>query len=173
MSSFDGCAALLAKHAMPTRAKLPPAREIRLAVAQAQLHKQQRLPDYIIRTMKEEYDLAGSLRGAAKVLGVHHSHVGRVLRKRGQTRKANSRPCLEHGGLKYYFDGRYYIAQRRGHPAQMLHKVIWQEKHGPVPVGHYLVIRGAPTDFSRVECLPRAVYFRYILDQRRDRKKAA
>ncbi len=81
-------------------------------------------------------------------------------------RTMNLRPRIVHNGLAYAFDGkRHYRQCGRGNQKIFLHRVIWEERHGPIPLGHRLVILGADwADFSdeNVRCLSASEFSRWM-----------
>ena len=170
MSSFDGIAALLEKHRPPDRPQLPPADQIRLAVTKAAFFrpgKKVRTPRYVIENLRREYERQPSLQATADYFGLSKSHVFYLLKRhKVKLRSKPSRPRRWHNGLEYAFDGQYWWRMTKNKQGQSLHKVIWEEKHGPVPAGHKLILCGSPEDVENVRLVPLSEYYRYIVGKR-------
>lgn len=181
MSDFSGIQYLLEKHAPPKKPRLPDATEIRVAAAQQVLHKRNgrgwRVPLYVVNSMRKEWEKLRSLRKTGALFGVHGSNVGKLLKRNGMAIRPNRlHPTLEYRGQKYRYDGsRYYVKCGAGASGVLLHKVIWEERNGPVPKDHWIVFRTEnKADFSpeNMYLLPRKEYFAHILKTRWDKHRA-
>lgn len=144
MSDHSSILALMAKYEPPPKPRLPPADDIRVAAAKQVLHKRNgrgwRVPAYAVKSMRVIYDKVGSLEATGRIFGVHKSDVGRLLRRNGMSvGPTEAHPTITHNGVKYRFNGsRYYVMCGRGNQNTQLHRVIWEERHGPIPAGHKL-----------------------------------
>ena len=153
----SGILYLLEKHVAPTvqkERKFGDARQIRIEAAKLHLGKKRgraRLPKYVVETVKMVYAETQSQRKAGAVFGLGPSSVGRLLNRRGLSfKRPITRPRRIHNGVTYIFDGiRYWYRAGRGGKGVLLHRVIWQERHGPIPPTHYLMFRTKDVnDFS-------------------------
>jgi len=173
MIDASGIIYLLEKHA-PKRPRFDP-REIKLTVARSQIGTRKAVPSYVVNTIKEEYERTKSLRKTADVFGCDHSNIGRILLKRGLNKPRNTREKIIHNGLPYSWDQRrYFIYQKRGLPPKFLHRVIWEEAHGPIPKGSFLVFKTSNhRDFSldNMKILSGLEYRHHILSFRKDRRE--
>lgn len=127
---------------------------VRRAAVRAAFHlKRPRLgtPDYVLDALHREYQRQPSLRATAKRFGVTASHVAYLFKNYGyETRKKKLRPRLIHNGIIYTRDDRgYYRQTKRGTQGIALHRVIWEERRGPIPAGCRLIFLSPDkTDFS-------------------------
>jgi hypothetical protein len=144
MSDYSSIAYLLEKHAPPPRPHLPLAREIRIASAKQVLNKRNgrgwTIPLYAVKLIKKVYDELGTIEATGRALGIHGSQVSKLFRRNGMAlRPAPVHPTIMHKGVKYRFDGtRYYTKCGRGNGGILLHRILWEERNGPIPDGHKL-----------------------------------
>lgn len=181
MSDYSSILALLEKHAPPKKPHLPPATDIRVAATKQVLHKRPgrgwRVPKYAVLSMKKEYDRLGTLEATGELFGLHKSEVGKLFsRNKIVIRTAPPTKFLIHNGKKYIWDGhRYYGLSGRGNKGILLHKVIWEDRHGPVPDGHLLAfVTANREDFSdaNIELLTKKQFFAKMRKTRWDRHRA-
>lgn len=176
----SGILYLLNKYAPAERPRFPPAKEIRIEAARAVMNKRYgrgwTIPAYAVKTIKEVYDEVGTIEKTGAIFGVGGDAISKLFKRNGIAILPPPLPTMVHNGVKYRYDGsRYYVKCGRGNGGILLHKVIWEERNGPVPKDHWIVFRTEnKADFSpeNMYLLPRKKYFAHILRTRWDRHRA-
>lgn len=154
--------------------------EIRLAAVRASFGRakgRRKTPKYVLDTLHDAYMKPGAtLINTAEKFGTTRSNLFYLFKRHGrETKHKTMQPRIVHNGIVYAFDGRNYFRQTaRGKQGIYLHTVLWEERHGPVPVDHWLIfLRKDYRDFSdeNIKCVPRLEYYRHVHGRNRERKK--
>lgn len=141
--------------------------------------KNYRTPKYVLKALQEAYARLGSLEKTAREYKVCKSHVFYLFKKnRIPTKKRPQRSFIFYKGIKYVLASphNYYYQTTKGKQGISLHKVIWQERHGPVPDDCRLIFVSKDyNDFSdaNIRCVPKSEYYRHVIMCRYRKDKAA
>jgi hypothetical protein len=177
MSFASDTLAVLERHT-PLRPELPSREEIRRAIKDHPLNfdpaairraawrpwfirkgRSMQTPPHVKKALYDAYVKNGSVVATAKMFGLSSgANIYRSFKRWGFAVKSmNLQPRITHNGITYAFDGKKHYRQcGRGKQGIFLHRVIWEEGHGPIPIGHRLIIIGPDwTDFSErnIKCL--------------------
>lgn len=110
-------------------------------------------PPELVAAMHSDYTLLGSLRRAAAVWGISNQSFHDVMRRRGLQRRKKRNPFIEFQGERFALEAQGYyrstrmVCRKRGN-YRLLHRVVWEHHHGPIPHGHIVAFR----DKNRANC---------------------
>lgn len=156
--------------------KLPDPQAIRQEVVRAMLHRRHkhRTPRYVLNILHAEYKRQPSLAAAGDVFGVTGSALFYLFKKHRLPKKSRLvKHRIEHRCRMFTYEGKYYRHYSRKTGAVFLHRVLWEERHGPIAPGHRLIFTGTDhADFSDASwrCVDRPEYLKYIASCRRRSK---
>lgn len=114
--------------------------------------------------MTAAYVSGMSLAQVAEAFGTTRQNVYKMLNRRGVTlRSPQSRPISLFNGEKFTLRNNGYFGRTTGDRA-MMHRVVWEHHHGPIPPGHDIHhIDGDRTNNSiaNLAMLPKADHTRH------------
>lgn len=123
------------------------------------------MPAEMVEALVAEYGRTKSLQKTAETFKRTRQTVWEVLHRRGLTLppKPVSPKALIHNGEKfcpdrqgYYRSTRYAARKLGGH--RLLHRVVWEEAHGPIPPGMIIIFRDRDSlncDLDNLRCVTR------------------
>ncbi len=122
------------------------------------------LPKDVIDEMYAQYQSGLSLAEVGKLNGRTRQSIYDILRRRGLKRREKQfKEPVIYRGRKYtpskgdYLRDTIFRNGKRGPAERQLHRVIWEEAHGPIPAGHQVMFKDGNKrnfDLSNLECLP-------------------
>lgn len=71
-------------------------------------------------------------------------------------RSKKLKPAIVYKGISYREDGQGWYRSRLGGKTVYLHRLIWEEKHGPIPADHYIILvdgNKANINIDNLKCL--------------------
>ncbi len=114
-------------------------------------HGRRGMPAEAVQRMYFEYQRLGSTYKVAKLFGRSAQAIWEILRRRGFALKPNSK---KRRGATRTWKGRVFTRSKFGWretsgERELLHHLIWNETHGPIPEGHQVSFRNG--DFEDLE----------------------
>ena len=119
------------------------------------------LPREVVELMYDDYLRLKSVSKTAKLWNRSRQGVWEILSTAGfRLNSLRKHEAIKHGGLTYRRSGKGGFYRCTTSHRRLLHHIVWEEVHGPLPAGTEIIFRDGDRDNIAIDnlwCQPRTV----------------